>query len=90
MPWNLIADPNDGSVQLLRLGDGNEYVSVPINETLEIAICGDFRLKVDLRWLIKIPASGASGDLEFGETPSRQKSLSNALIKSKMVSSTHP
>jgi len=51
VPWYLIADPNDGSVQLLRLGDGNEYVSVPINETLEIAICEDCRLKVDLRWL---------------------------------------
>jgi Uma2 family endonuclease len=51
VPWYLIADPNDASVQLLRLGDDGKYVSVAIDEKLEIAICGDCCLKIDVRWL---------------------------------------
>ena len=50
VPWYLIADPNDSSVQLLRLSESNEYESIPVEDHIEISICGDCRLDVDLRW----------------------------------------
>ncbi len=51
VPWYLIADPSDFSVQLLRLGASNQYEHVPVTEDLEVTICDNCRLKVDLRWL---------------------------------------
>jgi Uma2 family endonuclease len=55
VPWYLIADPNDGSIQLLRLSDRHEYESVPVGESFEFTICGDCRLNVDLRGLVGKP-----------------------------------
>ena len=51
VPWYLIADPSDASLHLLRLGDRNEYVSVPVGAYVDLMICTDCRLKVDLSWL---------------------------------------
>ncbi|WP_182865415.1 Uma2 family endonuclease [Rhodopirellula sp. JC639] len=51
VPWYLIADPLDSSVQLLRLGENQEYIHVAIDPEVELTICETCRLLLDLRWL---------------------------------------
>lgn len=50
VPWYLIADPDDSSIQLFRLGASGDYDSVPVGKNVEITICDNCRLDVDLRW----------------------------------------
>ena len=49
VPWYLIADPDNASISILRLNAQQEYVSVAVDERVELAICGDCRFVVDLR-----------------------------------------
>ncbi len=51
VPWYLIADPHDSSVQLLRLREQGEYESVPVTEHVQLSICDNCQLVVDLGWL---------------------------------------
>ncbi|QDV88254.1 Uma2 family endonuclease [Planctomycetes bacterium TBK1r] len=51
VPWYLIADPNDSSVQLLRLSDRGEYESVPVAQHVQLSICDHCQLVVDFGWL---------------------------------------
>lgn len=51
VPWYLVADPADSSVQLFRLGENAEYVAIPVEESSELTICDHCRLDVNWRWL---------------------------------------
>ena len=50
VPWYLIADPTDSSIQLLRLSERGVYESVSVDDQVEIAMCEIHRLSVDLSW----------------------------------------
>lgn len=50
VPWYLIADPNDASIQLFHLDESGGYRPVPVGDEVEIAICGNCQLTVDLSW----------------------------------------
>lgn len=50
VPWYLIADPIDSSIQLLRLGEKNKYVSIPVGEKADVKVCEDCQLEVNLGW----------------------------------------
>jgi len=50
VPWYLIADPENSSVDLLRLNDQGQYVAFPfvVDERVELSICDNCRLNLDL------------------------------------------
>ena len=50
VPWYLIADPDDSSIQLFRLNESGLYESISVHDKIVITICGDCRLDVDLQW----------------------------------------
>ena len=49
VPWYLIADPDHACISVLRLNDQRAYASVAVDAVMELAICGDCRLTIDLR-----------------------------------------
>ena len=51
VPWYILADPSDSSVEILRLSDRNQYQGVMVSDEVEIAICDDSKLALDFRWL---------------------------------------
>lgn len=55
VPWYLIADPENRSVDLLQLNEQGAYVacSFSLNKSLELSICDNCRIGLDLRRCIQ-------------------------------------
>ena len=53
VPWYVIADPDNSSIELLHLGENGEYESISVVDKMDIAICDDCLLEVDLQWRLQ-------------------------------------
>ena len=50
--WYLIADPGNGAIELLQFNDPGVYVPIPVRESMDLTICHDYRLTIDLLWCL--------------------------------------